>query len=85
MCQSCIARGDNYLFLILHFLALCQDSPISMMSSGEQRDVVRYTFRKAKNLLPTSDRREESFVCNRCLQSPSCDKLPCDICGKNVI
>ena len=52
----------QYFILDLHFLALCQDSPISMMSSAEQRDVARHIREGQINLLHTKDLREELSV-----------------------
>ena len=47
-CQSCVAGGQYFVFELavffysFFFKALCQDSPISMMSPGERRDAARH-------------------------------------------
>ena len=53
-----------------------------MMAAAKHRDVGRHILQGQKNMLPAKGCREESFVCNRCLQSSSCDKLSCDNRGK---
>ena len=48
----------------------------------QSREMLPATFRKAKQICCWQALLEKRVVCNRCLQSPSCDKLSCDICGK---